>query len=438
MMAKALIKRSMLCAGLLLSAANCDSGGGAAVTGTGGISGGGGQSGGGQSGEQLVEIFSWWIAPGEAEALQALVDTDKATYPQDRIVNSAADTHVDERAALAARIDTGMPPDLFQQGAQDIKSFIASRATNPLASLDEFMASQGLDETKMLPEIIKSVTVDGHVYALPVNIHRENALFYNKQIFRDKGLTPPTTVAEFLAVCDTLKAAGITPVSTIYQGWILRIMFNSLAMGSMGPDAFNTMMTTAGGLDPAKMMAAIDLFATVLDNYVNVTDATNAAYGWTDGAASVASAKSAMFFHGDWAKGYYEQLGFTPGVDFGVVGAPGASKVFWYGVDTFSMPLLAPHPVGARHFLSTIASKAGQVAFNKLKGSTPVRSDVDPSQLDSEGRNTLNDLQTATYRIPGVSKDAWDNAMLTFAQSARGEADKAALLQVYVDNPPVQ
>jgi glucose/mannose transport system substrate-binding protein len=417
--------------------ANCDSGG-VTTGGTGGVSGGGGQSGGGQSGEQLIEIFSWWIAPGEAEALQALVDTDKVTYPQDRIVNSAADTHVDERAALAARIDNGTPPDLFQQGAQDIKSFIASRTTNPLAPLDEFMSSQGLDDTKMLPEIIKNVTVDGHIYAMPVNIHRENALFYNKQIFTDHHLTPPTTVAEFLSVCQALKAAGITPVSTINQGWILRIMFNSLAMGSMGPDAFNAFMTTATGRDDAALVAAIDLFATVLDNYVNLTDAANPAYGWTDGAASVTGSKAAMFFHGDWAKGYYEQLGFTPGVDFGVVGAPGASKVFWYGVDTFSMPLLAPHPVGARHFLATIASKAGQVAFNKLKGSTPMRSDVDPAQLDSEGRNTLNDLQTATYRLPVVSKDAWDNAMLAFAQSARGQADKDALFQVYVENPPVQ
>jgi len=91
----------------------------------------------------------------------------------------------------------------------------------------------------MLPDVINDVKVDGRIYAMPVNIHRENALFYNKQIFADHHLTPPTTLAEFLTVCATLKAAGITPVATAYQGWILRIMFNSLAMGSMGTDAFH-------------------------------------------------------------------------------------------------------------------------------------------------------------------------------------------------------
>ncbi|MGC4067763.1 MAG: ABC transporter substrate-binding protein [Polyangiaceae bacterium] len=72
----------------------------------------------------------------------------------------------------------------------------------------------------MIPDVIDDVTIDGKVYGMPVNIHRENTLLYNKQIFDDNGLEPPTTVEEFLTVCDKLKAAGVTPVATAYQGWI--------------------------------------------------------------------------------------------------------------------------------------------------------------------------------------------------------------------------
>ena len=117
-----------------------------------------------------------------------------------------------------------------------------------------------------------------------------------------------------------------------------------------------------------------------------------------------------------------------------MVGAPGAADLFWYGVDLFSLPMGAPHVAAAKDFLATTGSIAGQVGFNKLKGSSPIRTDVPLNQLDSEGRATLIDLMNARYRMLVVNYDAWDNAFLAFATNH----DKAALFQAYVDNPPVQ
>ena len=394
-----------------------------------GSSGQSGHDAGDGGGAQTVEIFSWWIAPGEAEALQALVDVDRAQHPNDRIFNAAASSGDNARTLLADRLANNNPPDLFQQNAHDLPAFLAAHPGS-LQPLDDLFAAQGFTAA-VLPDVIADVKVGGHIYAMPVNIHRENALFYNKQIFADHHLTPPTTVAELLSVCATLKQAGVTPIATAYQGWILRIMFNSLAMGSMGTEAFHRFMT-GGTRDDAALHTAIDLFGSVLDSYINTADASGANFGWTDAAHAVTTGQAAMFFHGDWAKGYYVQLGSTPGVDFGVVGAPGASDLFWYGVDTFSLPVGAPHPEGAKDFLATVGSTAGQVAFNKLKGSSPIRPDVPRDQLDSEGRATLDDLQNARYRTLVVGKDIWDAAMLTFAMTR----DKNALFQVYVDNPP--
>jgi glucose/mannose transport system substrate-binding protein len=232
-------------------------------------------------------------------------------------------------------------------------------------------------------------------------------------------------------VCEALKADGVTPIAPSYQGWILRIFFNSLAMGSMGAEAYHDFMS-GGTRDDAALNTAIDLFSDVLDNYIN-EDAGDADFGWTNAAEAVFDGRAAMFLHGDWAKGYYVQLGWTPGIDFGVLGAPGASNLFWYGVDTFSLPVGAPNPAGANDFLATIGSLEGQVAFNRLKGSTPVRPDVPRAQLDSEGRVTLDEFQNAAYRMAVVNKDSWDTALLEFAMTR----DKKALFQAYVDNPPV-
>jgi glucose/mannose transport system substrate-binding protein len=41
-----------------------------------------------------VEVFSWWTAPGEAEALQSLVDLHADKYPNERIYNAATDPKV--------------------------------------------------------------------------------------------------------------------------------------------------------------------------------------------------------------------------------------------------------------------------------------------------------------------------------------------------------
>jgi len=410
-------KLGILWTGLLLGATGCGSDGQDA-----------GDGGNPEDEERTVEMFSWWISPGEAEALQALVDVHNEAHPNDRVINAAVASGDDARDRLAERLDEGEPPDLFQQNAHDIPAFLDMRP-EAIEPLDYLLAEHDLEGT-IDPEVLDAVTVDGHVYAMPVNVHRENALFYNKQIFEDHGLEPPTTIAEFLDVCETLDAEGVTPIATGHQGWILRIMFNSLAMGSMGSDSFQSFMS-GGERDDAKLQAAIDVFSTVLDNYVNA-NAADEGFGWTQAAEEVADGNAAMFFHGDWAKGYYVQLGLTPGVDFGVVGAPGASDVFWYGVDTFSLPVGAPTPAAARDFLLTIASPAGQVAFNKLKGSTPVRMDIDKDDLDSEGRATLEDFENASVKMRVVGNNAWDEAMLTFAQ----DGDKDALFQVYVDNPP--
>ncbi len=384
----------------------------------------------GDSGKDVrVELFSWWVGPGEAEALQAVIDLNKERFPNQRIYNAAAETRMDARQLLADRMAANDPPDLFQVNAHDLRALL-DEDPGSLEPLDELFAEQGLTEA-VVPEVIDDVTVDGSVYALPVNIHRENALFYNKEVFDRYELEPPTSVAELFEVCDALKGHGVTPLATSYQGWIIRIMFNSLAMGNMGAQKFADEWTGKEPLDVQALGDSIDLLERVLNEYSN-DDAGDADFGWTNAAQAVFDGRAAMFFHGDWAKGYFDQLGWTPDVDFGVVGAPGASEMFWYGVDSFTLPSGAKQEQAARDFLSTVASIDGQIAFNTIKGSTPVRLDVPAKLLDPMGRQVLLDLEQAKLRSLVHNRDAWDVALGEFAVSR----DKAALLAAYRDHPP--
>jgi glucose/mannose transport system substrate-binding protein len=144
------------------------------------------------------------------------------------------------------------------------------------------------------------------------------------------------------------------------------------------------------------------------------------------------SSRAGMFLHGDWAKGYFVQLGWRPDIDFGVMAAPGARDLFLYGVDAFALPVGAKNERGAREFLATVASTDGQLAFNRMKGSSPVRRDVPREGLDATGRATLDDLDHARIRMLVRSRPAWEDALVVFAKNH----DEKALLQAFVDAPP--
>lgn len=72
-----------------------------------------------------------------------------------------------------------------------------------------------------LPNAISNTsTIDGKVWSVPQGSNMYTGVFYNKKIFAQHGLSEPKTWSEFVQVCETLKANGVTPL-TIGQkdGW---------------------------------------------------------------------------------------------------------------------------------------------------------------------------------------------------------------------------
>jgi glucose/mannose transport system substrate-binding protein len=412
-----------VCAGASLAAAGCER-----VAGP-GAPGPGAATEPASDERPLVELFSWWSAPGEAEALEALIDVHRRQHPGARIFNAAAASGTAARELLSRRLRDHDPPDLFQEYVHDLRATVAEAAGHQ-RRLDDLFDELRLREL-VYPEILHDVTSDGHLFAMPVNVHRENTLFFNRRLFAAHGVAPPSTLDELLEACRKLKAAGVTPVATAHQGWILRIMFNALAIGKMGSARYHDYFSGARVDDVGPLREAIHVFAQVLERYTNV-DAGDEGYGWTSAAQAVYNGDAAMVLHGDWVKGYLQELGWRPDVDFGMVAAPGTRDLFLYGVDAFALPVGARNERGARELLRTVASTEGQIAFNRIKGSSPVRHDVPREWFDSAGLATLDDLDHARIRMLVRSRPAWEDAMVAFAKSH----DERALLQAFVDAPP--
>jgi len=350
----------------------------------------------------FVELFSWWTKPGEVEALNAVLSVHEQRYPGAKVINAAAKDSATARDRLRNRLEDREPPDTFQANVgQDLLRWVlyngADASESKLEPLDG-KAIVGRDFREVFPEpVLSAAGFAGEVYAVPVNIHRTNSLFYNKQVFHDLGLAVPESLDDFYAVADELAAQGIVPLAVGAKGsWTLALLFfENLLIAKQGAAFYEDYF---GG----KLDAADPRVLDVLDESLRLWRYSNAdarQIEWDAAVAMVHDGRAAMTVMGDWAKGSLEQLGGVPGKTFGQVPFPGTAGVFVFTADTFPLPKGAPRRKDALEFLGTLASLDGQNAFNPIKGSIPARTDIDEAAYDVLARAMIKDFRHDTLKL---------------------------------------
>ncbi|MBN2717311.1 MAG: carbohydrate ABC transporter substrate-binding protein [Deltaproteobacteria bacterium] len=375
-------------------------------------------------GDKEIEIFSWWTSGGEAEALQALIDAFTAQFPGVNAVNVSAESADGQaaRAALDLRMENNNPPDTFQLGPRDFQNWIEYKgnpADNRLEPLDSLFASEGW-LTAYPPGVLEVLKYNGSFYAVPVNMHRQNTLMYNMALVP----TPPTTWAEFMTLAESLHAQNIVPLAVSAEaGWTLEIIFFSIMAASQGSTYHNAFFTGALDMTDAVNLAKFEAALADYQTLMSYANADAGDLGWDAAAALIKEGSAAMYIHGDWAKGYLESLAWTPGVDFGVMAVPGSQDEFIYNVDTFALCKGAKHRQNALNFLRVIGGPTAQEAFNKLKGSTPVHSDVNVSTWDVAAKSTVADYSNATI-LHNVEIHQFSVVDATAADGATSLGDK--------------
>ncbi len=336
-----------------------------------------------------LEIFSWWTAGGEAEGLNAMYKVFGGQYPDVEIINAtvAGGAGMNAKAVLATRMQAGDPPDSFQvhAGHELIDSWVAAGKMEPITFI--FKDNNWLDQ---YPKgVIDVLSKDGEIWSVPVNIHRSNVLWYNKQIFTDNNLTAPTNFDEFFSVADALQAKGITPLALGDNGiWAATHLMESVLLGTLGPDKYRSLWDGSTDWNGAEVKSALETFARML-KYVNED---HAALSWDQAAQLLVDGDAAMTIMGDWAEGYFKSVGWTPDKEFGWVPSPGTKDTFIMLSDSFGLPKGAPHRDNAIAWLTIAGSKEGQDAFNPLKGSIPARTDGDRSLYDVYLQSAMDDF----------------------------------------------
>jgi glucose/mannose transport system substrate-binding protein len=326
---------------------------------------------------QKAEVIHWWTSGGESAAIRVFAEAYKkagGTWVDTAVAGGDA-----ARASALSRIAGGNPPTAAQFNIS--KQYFDLIEEGLLNNIDAVAAKEGWD--KMLPApLLKLVKVKGHYYAVPVNIHNPVWFWYSKSALAKAGATEPKTIDEFFVALDKLKAAGLVPLALGGQGWQEAGTFDAMLLHTGGKDLY---LKFNEGRDPA--VIASPAFRKVLTDFKRLKgyiDPGSPNRNWNDATAMVITGKAGFQIMGDWAKGEFVAAKQTAGKDFGCFAGFGAAAPYMIAGDGFVFPKTRDATaIAAQHKLATVmTSPQTQVAFNHLKGSIPMRTDVDVSAMD--------------------------------------------------------
>jgi glucose/mannose transport system substrate-binding protein len=328
-----------------------------------------------------LEVFSWWTSGSEAAALNALFDNYKKEYAGVGIINAtvAGGSGSGARPVLQTRLAVNNPPDTWQShpGWELLGQYVTAGYCEPISEL-----YHSADWEKAFPKaLVNLVSQDGNAYAVLTGVHHGNVLWYNKKLLDQNGIKvgDNLTFDEFFAMCDKLKAAGISAIGVGDSGiWASSQLFENTLLGVVGPQGWADLFTGKMKWDDPKVRQAMAYFAKMQD-YINPD---HSSLTWDQAVKELMDGKVAFNSMGDWADGEFIKANLKEKVDFGWVNHPGTDGSFLIVADGFTLAKGAPHKESAIAWLKSIGSKEAQEAFNPLKGSIPARTDVDKSKFD--------------------------------------------------------
>ena len=381
-----------------------------------------------------LEIFSWWTSPGEVEALDALYAAFKASYPDVEVINAAlaggTGAGGNMKAVLQTRLLAGQPPDSFQVhlGHELIDSSVKAGRMEPI---DFLYQSEGWNT--VFPDQLLSISqADGHQWAVPVNIHRSNVLWYNQGLIASTGMSLPTTFHEFFALGDALKAQGVALVAVgENQPGHAAHNFETILEGTLGAEGYKGLWT---GVTPWTDPGVTESLTT-FDHLLSLANPDYLSTSWTNATDLVIAGRAASVINGDWNNGYLKSKKFT---DFGYTPTMQTHGVYSALADSFGLPKNVVDRDNAIAWLKIAGSVAGQDAFNPLKGSIPARSDAGQGTgFDSYQRSAMADFKSNVI-VPSVvhgfaAKESWVtdfvNVLNTFAANRDIAATQQGLIQ---------
>lgn len=152
---------------------------------------------------QTVEILTQFGEAGKKAGLEAISREVEKEHPEYKfeIICLSYDKYVER---LKQEMSAGDPPSIFTGRPKEFPEFVKA---GQVLDLSDYDFIQDFDE-----KLREEVTMDGKVWSVPYD-KEIYGVFYRQELLDEYNLEIPTTKAEWIKVCDTLKENGVTPVA---------------------------------------------------------------------------------------------------------------------------------------------------------------------------------------------------------------------------------
>jgi raffinose/stachyose/melibiose transport system substrate-binding protein len=203
-------------------------------------------------------------------------------------------------------------------------------------------------------------------------------VFYNQDIFAAQGIEIPKTYKDFVAACEKLKAAGITPVATggaNGSAWELEIGVGVIGPTVYGPGFYDEMMTGKATFEDPRYVAALKRFADLKPYFPDGF----AGIDYTTATQQFIGGKAAMFLGGSFENGSFKAQ--NPKLKFSIFPFPAddaGAKLYTSAFSDGSYGLVSEsaNKEAATKVLGFMASAEFAQMFADELGWPPARTDV--------------------------------------------------------------
>jgi raffinose/stachyose/melibiose transport system substrate-binding protein len=349
----------------------------------------------GSSGGAVTLKFYHWIGADAGPVVAQIDKMFEDANPNIKIDFTTAPTD-QYQTVIKTRLASGDAPDVFgvfpgawlqTYGAKP--NYLVDLSNEPwVASLNS--GAKGVS------------TYNGKVYALPMS-QNVIGVVYNKDVFAKAGVTVPTNWDEFLAACQKLKAAGVTPLALgIKDQWVDQLIPYAMAPTAIYStnQSFDANMfagTATFDNSPWKQMMQ-DYLSLQQQGYFN-SGGLGTTYQQTQDL--ITTGKAAMVVNGNWILAPLEQA--DPSLKLGMFPLPynKAGEKPWVSAsvgEEMGISASSKHIAEAKKFVAFWARPDIMKLYLNAKKAFPAQSNVTPD-LDPAAAEMLPALNAGSYNF---------------------------------------
>ena len=340
----------------------------------------------GLSGE--LRIFSDMSNPAPRAVMEGMVDRFGALHPDLDIELTIID-----REAYKTQIRNFLTAD-----APDVANWYAANRMGPYVNAGLFEDISDLWAEPAFADLASTkgaMTIDGKQWGVPYTYYQWG-IYYREDIFKELGLSVPTSFDEELANCEKIVASG-RACYTIGSKflWTAGGWFDYMNMRTNGYDFHMALARGEVEWTDERVRATFANWRKLIDMGAFVAD--HQTYSWQEALPFMIKGEATAYLMGNFAVPHLreggltdDQLGFYqfPAISEGVAMAEDAPT------DTFHIPANAKNKEAAREFLRFVTSADNQTMINAgdALGQLPVNaaSSVDDDKFLEAGFNMLS------------------------------------------------